>query len=116
MWAKDEKNFGIAPSFLFTEALFGRGEEAIQFYMSQFSGSKIQFMARDEATNTVMHCVFTLQGQRFVLMEGQGKHDATFSEAFSLVVPCETQAEIDRYWSSLSAGGELSQCGWLRAN
>jgi predicted 3-demethylubiquinone-9 3-methyltransferase (glyoxalase superfamily) len=103
----------IAPAFLFVQNLFGKGEEAVQFYMSQFKNSKIEFMARDEATKTISHCVFSLDGQDFVLMEGQGTHNFTFSPAFSLMVSCRTQDEIDEYWRTLSAGGSTDQCGWL---
>jgi predicted 3-demethylubiquinone-9 3-methyltransferase (glyoxalase superfamily) len=104
----------IAPSFLFTDELFGRGEEAVKFYTSLFKNSKIDLMARDEASKSIMHCVFSLDGQDFVLMEGQGKHGHQFTNAFSLVVNCDTQDEIDSYWSKLSEGGSTSQCGWLK--
>jgi len=104
----------IAPAFLFVDALFGKGEEAVSFYRSQFENSKIEFLNRDDATGTIKHCVFTLAGQPFVAMEGPGKHGFSFSLAFSLMVQCQTQAEIDRYWADLAEGGETSQCGWLK--
>ncbi len=104
----------IAPAFLFVEKLFGKGEEAINFYMSLFNNSKIKFIARDESTKTILHCVFSLDGQDFVLMEGPGTHSFTFSHAFSLIVNCDTQEEIDDYWQNLSAGGSTEQCGWLK--
>jgi predicted 3-demethylubiquinone-9 3-methyltransferase (glyoxalase superfamily) len=104
----------IAPAILFVEELFGKGEEAVNFYTSLFPNSKIDSIARDEATKTVMHCAFTLNGQSFVLMEGQGKHAYTFSHATSLVVTCDNQSEVDTYWQKLSAGGSEEQCGWLK--
>ncbi len=104
----------IAPSLLFANNLFGRGQEAIDFYTSIFKDSKIDFMARDESTKTIAHCAFKLLGQDFVLMEGPGTHNFKFSNAFSIVVSCDTQAEIDHYWDKLSAGGSLEQCGWLK--
>jgi len=103
----------IAPSFLFVNQLFGKGEEAIHFYMSLFKNSKIDFITRDESTRSVMHSIFSLDGQNFVLMEGQGNHNFTFNNAFSLVITCETQQEIDHYWLKLSEGGKPEQCGWL---
>ncbi|MGE0614636.1 MAG: VOC family protein [Bacteriovoracia bacterium] len=104
----------LAPAFLFVDELFGKGEAAISFYRSIFKESKLDFMAKDEKTNTVMHAVFSLNGQTFVLMEGQGQHGYTFSTAFSIVAHCDTQAEIDHYWTKLTAdGGRSSQCGWL---
>jgi predicted 3-demethylubiquinone-9 3-methyltransferase (glyoxalase superfamily) len=48
------------------------------------------------------------------LMEGKGKHNYTFSEAYSLVVNCKTQEEIDAYWFKLSYNPAAEQCGWLK--
>ncbi len=104
----------IASSFLFVDELFGRGEEAIKHYMSIFPNSKIQAISHDEKTKTVMHGAFTLNGQDFKLMEGPGTHSWKFNEATSIVVFCDTQDEIDYYWSKLLAGGSESQCGWLK--
>lgn len=42
------------------------------------------------------------------------EHHFTFTEAISLFVNCETQQEVDEFWEKLSAGGEKSQCGWLK--
>ncbi|MGZ3774265.1 MAG: VOC family protein [Pseudobdellovibrionaceae bacterium] len=103
----------IAPCLLFVDKLFGKGEEAMNFYMSLFDNSKVEFMARNESTNTIAHAVFSLNGQNFVLMEGQGNHNYSFSNAFSLVINCDTQQEIDLYWTKLSEGGQAGQCGWL---
>lgn len=109
-----DKKQGIAPAFLFVQDLFGQGEEAIQFYMSLFKNSKINFIAHDEDKKSVMHCNFTLNGQEFVLMEGAGQHDYTFTPAFSLTVNCDTQEEIDKLWENLSADPSAEQCGWLK--
>lgn len=103
----------IAPCFLFVDKLLGKGDEALNFYMSLFKNSKVEFMARSENTETIAHAVFSLDGQDFVLMEGQGEHHYTFSHAFSLVVTCDTQAEVDEFWSKLSQGGAVEQCGWV---
>lgn len=103
----------IQPAFLFVDALFGKGEEAIKFYTSVFDDSKIESMSKDEKTNSIAHAQFTLAGESFVLMEGQGKHGHNFTHATSFVVNCDTQAEVDRYWNALSAGGSAEPCGWL---
>src|SRR5690606_30306519 len=59
-----------------------------------------------------MAITFELNGTKFMALNGGvGKQ---FSEATSFVVDCETQEEIDHYWSKLSAGGEEGQCGWLK--
>ena len=55
---------------------------------------------------------FELEGQRFLALNGGPLFK--FTEAVSFVVNCETQAEIDELWEKLSAGGEPSQCGWLK--
>jgi predicted 3-demethylubiquinone-9 3-methyltransferase (glyoxalase superfamily) len=107
-----EKN-DLAPSFLFVDQLFGKGEEAIHFYTSQFKNSKIETMHKDPKTNTVMHASFSLDGNPFVLMEGQGEHKHQITPAISFVVNCSTQAEVDLYWDKLCKGGTPGQCGWL---
>ena len=99
-----------------------RAEEAAKFYVSIFPGSRIGATARyDEATakaagrpaGSVMTVAFELDGQDFVALNGGPVF--TFTEAISLVVNCETQAEIDHYWSALTAGGGREvQCGWLK--
>lgn len=61
---------------------------------------------------TVLTIIFLLEGQRFVAVnDGQL---FKFTEAISVTVNCETQAELDRYWEKLSAGGEKSRYGWLK--
>src|ERR1700686_1736015 len=61
---------------------------------------------------TVMIAVFQLEGQEFIALNGGPQFK--FSEAISFVVNCETQEEVDEFWEKLSAGGEKSQCGWLK--
>jgi predicted 3-demethylubiquinone-9 3-methyltransferase (glyoxalase superfamily) len=59
-----------------------------------------------------MTVTFQLEGQEFIALNG-GPH-FKFTEAISLLVNCDTQQEVDELWSRLSAGGEESQCGWLK--
>ncbi len=59
-----------------------------------------------------MTVTFQLEGQEFIALNG-GPH-FKFTEAISLLVNCETQKEVDELWSKLTAGGEESQCGWLK--
>jgi predicted 3-demethylubiquinone-9 3-methyltransferase (glyoxalase superfamily) len=61
---------------------------------------------------SVVTVEFEIEGQALVALNG-GPH-FKFTEAFSLQVSCETQAEIDHFWSKLSEGGEESRCGWLK--
>jgi predicted 3-demethylubiquinone-9 3-methyltransferase (glyoxalase superfamily) len=100
----------------------GRAEEAAKFYTSIFPNSKIRTVSRyDDATakaagrppGAVMTVDFVLDGQEFVALNGGPEFH--FTEAISLMVSCDTQAEIDHFWSRLSAdGGQEVQCGWLK--
>lgn len=94
-----------------------QAEEAANFYVSLFRNSKIVNIARyGEAgpgpAGSVLIVDFELDGQRFQALNGGPMFK--FTEAISLVVHCETQAEVDEYWEQLSAGGEKSRCGWLK--
>lgn len=95
-----------------------QAEEAAQFYTSIFKNSKILKISRygdagPGPKGSVMVVNFQLAGQEFVALNGGPRFK--FSEAFSFVVNCENQKEIDEYWSKLTAdGGEESMCGWLK--
>jgi len=98
-----------------------KAEEAATFYTSIFKNSKIGKMTRYEAeaagptgrpAGSVMTVEFELENQEFVALNGGPMFK--FTEATSFVVNCETQEEVDYFWSKLSAGGEESRCGWLK--
>jgi len=95
-----------------------QAEEAAQFYTSIFKNSKILNVSRyGEAgpgqKGSVMVVSFQLEGQQFTALNGGPRFK--FSEAFSFVVNCENQQEIDHYWTKLTSnGGQESQCGWLK--
>lgn len=92
--------------------------EAAKFYTSVFPGSRILSTSyytenMHMPMGTVLTVEFELLGQRFTALNG-GPH-FKFTEALLLMVHCDTQAEIDEYWSKLKAdGGAEVQCGWLR--
>jgi predicted 3-demethylubiquinone-9 3-methyltransferase (glyoxalase superfamily) len=93
------------------------GEDAARFYTSVFPNSRIVDIQRyGEAgprdAGTVMTVAFELEGQRFVALNGGP--DFTFNEAISFEVECEDQDEVDRYWDTLTEGGEPGPCGWLK--
>ena len=84
---------------------------------SVFPNSRITDVARygdvgPRPAGTVMTVEFELDGQKFVALNGGA--DFTFSEAISFQVSCETQEEVDAFWSTLSEGGEEGPCGWLK--
>jgi predicted 3-demethylubiquinone-9 3-methyltransferase (glyoxalase superfamily) len=93
------------------------GEEAARFYTSVFPNSRIVDIAHygsagPRPEGTVMAVSFELDGQKFVALNGGPQF--TFSEAISFQVDCESQEEVDAFWSKLSAGGEEGPCGWLK--
>ena len=92
-------------------------EEAAKFYTSIFKKSKIARISRygdagPGPKGTVMVVDFELEGQQFVALNGGPQFK--FTEAISFVVNCETQKEVDYFWGKLLAGGQESQCGWLK--
>ena len=95
-----------------------QAEEAAQFYTSVFKNSKILNVSRygdagPGPKGSVMVVSFQLEGQQFTALNGGPRFK--FSEAFSFVVSCENQQEIDDYWNKLTAhGGQESACGWLK--
>ena len=89
-----------------------QAEEAMRFYVSLFKNSKVLGVSRgpDGKAFTVS---FELDGQEFMGLNAGPQYK--FSEAFSMFVNCEDQAEVDQLWSKLTAdGGEESMCGWLK--
>jgi predicted 3-demethylubiquinone-9 3-methyltransferase (glyoxalase superfamily) len=93
------------------------GEEAAAFYTSVFPNSKIIDVTRYGTAGpgpegSAMTVSFELDGQEFVALNGGPQF--TFSEAVSFQVSCESQDEVDAYWSTLSEGGEQGPCGWLK--
>jgi predicted 3-demethylubiquinone-9 3-methyltransferase (glyoxalase superfamily) len=93
------------------------GEDAAKFYTSVFPNSRIVDVARygsagPRPEGTVMTVSFELDGQKFVAVNGGPQF--TFDEAISFQVSCETQEEVDAFWSALSEGGEEGPCGWLK--
>jgi predicted 3-demethylubiquinone-9 3-methyltransferase (glyoxalase superfamily) len=94
-----------------------QGEEAARFYTSVFPNSRIVDVTRygpagPRPEGTVMTVSFELDGQRFVALNGGPEF--SFNEAISFQVSCQTQDEVDAFWSKLTEGGEEGPCGWLK--
>jgi len=96
-------------------------EEAANFYVSIFKNSKVNSVSRygkegfdihHQKEGTAMTVDFTLNGQPFIGLNGGPVFK--FTEAVSFTIPCETQEEVDYFWEKLTAGGQESQCGWLK--
>lgn len=96
----------------------GKAEEAMNFYVSLFKNSKIiraeKFVEGSPfPKDWIMMGVFELDGQRYYCMDAGPQFP--FTEAISMFVSCEDQAEVDYFWNAfLAHGGTESQCGWLK--
>ncbi|HEX6314554.1 MAG TPA: VOC family protein [Gemmatimonadaceae bacterium] len=93
-------------------------EEAARFYCSIFPDSRVERVtpllseSPSGPPGSVKVVDFTLFGQRFQAITAGPHHE--FNDAISIVVACDDQAELDRYWNALLAGGGKPQaCGWL---
>jgi len=93
-------------------------EEAANFYVSLVPDSRIDHVQRNVVdtpsgkTGSVLLVQFTLGGQEFMALNGNKPMD--FTHAVSFKIDCDDQAEVDRLWNALSAGGSEVQCGWLK--
>jgi predicted 3-demethylubiquinone-9 3-methyltransferase (glyoxalase superfamily) len=97
----------------------GKAEEAAELYVSLLPDSRIDSVMRSPAdtpsgpAGMPLLVEFTLAGQQFQGLNGGPEFQ--FNEAVSFVIDCEDQAEVDRLWEALTAGGgEPSMCGWLK--
>jgi predicted 3-demethylubiquinone-9 3-methyltransferase (glyoxalase superfamily) len=109
----------IIPSLMFTKAVAGRANEAIEYYCSVFKDAKRGTAApyppeANEKPGSLMFADFYILNTWLAAMDSAAPHDFTFNEAVSLLVPCDTQEEIDYYWEKLSKTPEAEQCGWCK--
>lgn len=92
-------------------------EEAANYYTSIFDDGKITRVkhygsAGPREAGLVMTVEFELAGLELIALNGGPQF--TFNESVSLMVHCDSQDEVDRYWSRLTDGGEEGACGWLK--
>src|SRR5687768_18592455 len=112
--ALQQRGTKIYPHLWYTK----EAEEAARFYASIFPDSRVDRVtplpvdSPSGPAGTVKVVDFTLFGQRFQAITA-GPLDP-FNHAISMVVSCEDQAELDRYWNGLLEGGKAEACGWLR--
>jgi predicted 3-demethylubiquinone-9 3-methyltransferase (glyoxalase superfamily) len=110
----------FTPILMFTDRVCGKAEEAVNFYAKVFKSQPPRIMARYEKgeapdrEGTVKYASFSLLDEDFGAMDSARVHGASFNEAISFIVPCETQEEVDYYWDKLSADPKAEQCGWLK--
>lgn len=106
-------------SKIFTHLWYAKeAEEAANFYASIFPDSRVDHVtpllseSPSGPPGSVKVVDFTLLGQRFQAITAGPHHE--FNDAISIVVLCDDQAELDRYWNALlEGGGEPGPCGWL---
>ncbi|MEO7393021.1 MAG: VOC family protein [Ramlibacter sp.] len=100
-----------------------QGEEAARFYTALFPDSRITHISHyaeagkeihGREPGSVLTVSFDLAGQPFTALNGGPRFK--LNEAISLQIMCDSQQEVDHYWSALSAGGpvEAQQCGWVK--
>jgi predicted 3-demethylubiquinone-9 3-methyltransferase (glyoxalase superfamily) len=109
----------MAPALLFVGAQHGKAEAALERYTALFPGSKVEGILRHDGSGpdpvgTVMHAQCYLGGETFMMMDSALPHAFGFNEAFSFIIQCETQDEIEHYASALSSVPEAEQCGWVK--
>lgn len=107
-------NFKIIPHLWYTR----EAAEAANFYASIFPDSRVDSVTALPAESpggpagSVEVVEFTLFGQPFMAISAGPMEP--FNHAISFLVECDDQAELDRYWEALGAGGTIEECGWLR--
>lgn len=110
----------ITPNLLFSSDSCGKAEEAIKYYTEIFGGSEIEVISKYEdgeaksSKAKVKYASFKLSGFHFSAMDHGYDGDFNFNEAFSLIINCKDQEEIDYFWDRLSAVSKAEQCGWVK--
>lgn len=101
----------ITPCILFN----GDAEAAMNFYLATFPDARVKDITRAREgwpgpQGGLIAATLELAGNRLIVLNGPA---ATASIAVSLLVSCDTQAEVDRLWEKLGEGGQPLQCGWV---
>ncbi len=110
----------LCAALMFTGRQAGRAAEAMALFGAAFAKTAVLSEARYPETagadaGLVMHAQLQLDGDKLVLFDSATSPAANFTEGGSLMVTCDTQAEIDRYWKLLTAGGgQPGRCGWCK--
>ena len=110
----------ITPNLLFSGDVCGKTEDAIKYYAEVFENSEIGTISRYQKGEAVSlkakvnYAAFKLDGFSFSAMDNGYDVDFTFNEAFSFIINCEDQNEINYFWEKLSAVPEAESCGWCK--
>lgn len=121
MFTENEQNVQkITPNLLFSNESCGKAEEAVKYYTEIFEDSEIGMISKygvgeaESSKAKVNYAAFKLGDVNFSAMDNGFDVDFSFNEAFSLIVNCKDQKEIDYFWDKLSAVPEAEQCGWIK--
>lgn len=115
-----EEHQRIRPALLFSKDACGKAEDAINYYAAAFKEAKKGFINRYAAGEAmdrrakINYGEMSIYGTQLIMMDHGYGGDFTFNEAFSFMVLCENQEEIDYYWDKLSFVPEAEQCGWVK--
>ena len=120
MYVEQAPEQKIKPALLFSNGVCGLAKEALEFYRKTFKNSAITYVSeykKGEATSPaakINYAEFRLNNLELVAMDHGECDDFTFNEAFSMMILCKDQKEIDYYWQKLSVVPEAESCGWLK--
>jgi predicted 3-demethylubiquinone-9 3-methyltransferase (glyoxalase superfamily) len=115
-----EEHEKIKPVLLFAGDVCGQAEDAIDYYVSVFKQSNkglINHYTGEEANDKrarINYGEVNLNGNKFIVMDHGYGGDFSFNEAFSFMILCKDQEEIDYFWNKLSFVPEAEQCGWVK--
>ena len=117
--AMNNKGQNFCPTLMFTGNVAGKTAEAVHFYTGLFPQSAIMaifnYVEGDgDKPEFIKHSQFAINDLLMGAMDSSGPHGFGFTDAVSLVVECEDQEEIDKYWHALTSNGGVEvACGWL---
>ncbi|MBA5728263.1 VOC family protein [Aerococcaceae bacterium INB8] len=107
-------------NLLFSGESCGKAEDALNYYHEVFNQSEIEAVSyynEDEADDRhakVNYSELSINGQKLTLMDHGMGGGFNFNEAYSLMILCGSQAEVDYYWDKLSHDSDFEQCGWVK--
>ncbi|MDF2870389.1 MAG: hypothetical protein K0R05_1964 [Anaerocolumna sp.] len=110
----------IRPCLLFAADVCGKAETALNEYLTIFPGSSAGYINRygkgelEDKRPVINYGELNLPGLQFILMDHGSGGVENFNEAFSFMINCDTQEEIDYYWDKLSHVPEAEACGWVK--
>lgn len=114
-----EQKSKIIPALLFVNEMFGKAQDAINYYKTIFPNSKeliseLYTIEDAQPDGFLKFGMFELNNSLFVAMDGPGNNNFAFNEAVSFVITCDNQNEIDYFWDKLTLEGQENRCGWLK--